>query len=381
MSRNGITNRGAHRGGPAGCRVAALLAAGIALAAGLAAAQTAEQADSPSDAPAARAEAPARAESRSPPASDYVYVRLPRRGRPGALVPGLIRPYRIWDSLPADAYVYDHRQQLFYSPNVSLVQVTLKVGPEQTPVATYYENPAVMLPRNSALYRAMLARAARGSAAAARRDKGAPPPAPAPADPMESARMIAARFRSRLAPMLGGPERVPLRFAVGEAHLREGRFAQAVSSFDRSTRGDEDPVPLLALAATFLAEGQYEAAADMLRRGMDALRDPDLLDVDWAEVLGGAEAAQTLERALRERLSRPSEGPDARLLLGFYYFASRRDEAAASVLSEGDVAAEPLLGELRAAAEQRLQAAQAAQAAREAARAPAAPAAAAAAKR
>jgi len=164
------------------------------------------------------------------------------------------------------------------------------------------------------------------------------------------------RFESRLSPMLSGGDRVGLAFALGEAALSGGRYAEAVTAFRQALRGAPGaPSVRMALAIALAAEGDYAGAAQMIRLGLGGVMDPGDLALAPVEVFGSAEALD--EVVAKARAAAEQEpGADVQLVLGFVCFVSGRPEAAREALWAAYDAAgrAPSVGRLLLAAERRL---------------------------
>lgn len=140
-------------------------------------------------------------------------------------------------------------------------------------------------------------------------------------------------FGSQLAPMLGGPRTVGLAFAVGEVKLRQGRFGEAIQAFNRAARDEpDDAVPKIALSLAFAAAGAYAPGAHVLREGLGAMADWDVLDLKAGEVFGGAERYAAVEGRLAEAVRADPSNEDVQLLLGFLHLATRSHAEAVETL-------------------------------------------------
>jgi hypothetical protein len=277
-------------------------------------------------------------------------------GRPReAMAAEPVTPDRLWQMRSVGPSFFDPGSGAIYYPGMSLVQLTVENPATGEPRVMYYTVPNSSAALDPSYYRAVLAGVLSGAPQGAQATKAA---AQAPAgEAAQPAPPKPSRMISDLAPMLGGPSRVPLRFAVGEARLRQGKSTGAALAFEQATAefGD-DPTPLLAHAVALMAEGDYHGGAASLRRGLEGLADWHSLHVDWSAVLGGETMARSIEEDLRRQVAREPADADAVLLLAFYLFAARRDAMAVEVLNSAAGTNEPLLGSLQAAAVRRMQA-------------------------
>ncbi len=152
-----------------------------------------------------------------------------------------------------------------------------------------------------------------------------------------------ASFVSALAPMLGGAQRVSLDFAVGELKLRRGEYAGAVESLQRAV-GDAptDPTPKLALGLAQAGAGDYEGAAQVIRRALRGMGDWRGLHLQPGRVFGGDAAYHKVLAGLE---GAGKADRDARFVLGFLYLAGGRyGEAAAEFRQAGS--GDPLVASL-----------------------------------
>ena len=315
-----------------------------------------------------------REESEAAPAGARAAAAVEESPSPGAAagrrpahpaLPGLVTPDRIWRSPPPAASYFDPGSGAVYYPGMGLAQFTIIDGATGKPIVVYYAVPHPSGTRDPSYYLILLARAV---ADAARRAQAQKAVAPAPAQPSlplagqepstragEPPGPPRAAFISKLAPMLGGPDRAPLRFVVGEARLRQGKSTGAALAFEQSAadfRGD--PTPALAHGVALMVQGDYAGAATSIRRGLEGLADWHSLHVDWPVALGGEDMAQSAEDDLRRRVAREPTDEDAVLVLAFYLFAARRDAMAVDVLGGAAGAQDPLLGRLQAEAARRV---------------------------
>ena len=164
------------------------------------------------------------------------------------------------------------------------------------------------------------------------------------------------RFESRLSPMLSGGDRVGLAFALGEAALSGGRYADAVAAFRQALRGAPGaPSVRMALALALAAEGDYAGAAQMIRLGLGGVMAPGDLALDPVAVFGSAEALDEIVGKVRAAAEQQPDA-DVQLVLGFVCFvAGRPEEAREALWAAYDAAGRaPSVGRLLLAAERRL---------------------------
>jgi len=178
--------------------------------------------------------------------------------------------------------------------------------------------------------------------------------------PAEPAPATAARrrktFGSRLSPMLGGPAQVGLEFAVGEYHLRAGRYGQAVGLFSHAMRAEpEEAAPRLALALAFMAVRRNELAARELREGLQLVQDWSVLALDPPVVFGSTRRFQAIRSRIAEAAGRDRSNGDLQLMLGFLDLASGADQLAVQTLraARDAGARDPVISRLLLEAERR----------------------------
>ncbi len=163
-----------------------------------------------------------------------------------------------------------------------------------------------------------------------------------------------ATFLSALAPMLGGSERVSMDFAVGEVRLHRGDCAEAVQSLQRAVAdAPDDPTPKLALGLAQAGAGDYEGAAQVMKRALRGMADwrglklaPERVfgsEAAYGKVLAGLEGAGKADR-------------DARFVLGFLYLAGGRYADAAAQFGQAGTG-DPLVASLLQEAQRREEAA------------------------
>jgi len=139
-------------------------------------------------------------------------------------------------------------------------------------------------------------------------------PQPPPEEP--------AGFVSTLSPLLGGPDRVGVSFAIGEDYLRRGMFEEAEENFRRAALdAPDEPVVAIALAIAQLGRGDTESAAETLLDALARHPDPDGIRLDLRPWLGGKEAYRERLRALDEALSDDPSQARLHFLRGFLSFA------------------------------------------------------------
>jgi Flp pilus assembly protein TadD len=187
-----------------------------------------------------------------------------------------------------------------------------------------------------------------------------PEPTPvAPAVPAERPQPVqSGQMESALSPMLGGPPRVALAFALGEVGLKAGRPADAVTAFRQALRGSPgDPTVRLALALALTAEGDHTSAAEMVKLGLVGVAKADELTVDGVAVFGSAEALDAMIAKVQAAAER-EDGADVQLALGFLCFATGRFATARDALwaAYEDTGGSMTVGRLLLAAERRLRA-------------------------
>jgi len=139
-----------------------------------------------------------------------------------------------------------------------------------------------------------------------------------PAAPKSDAKL----FDSRLAAMLGGPQKVPSAFALAERALRDGDFDQAVFAFRQALLEEPDePAGHIALSLALVAVEDYESAARALRQGLRGLEDVKVVQLDPPEAFGPGGTYDRIAERLREAAQNDPANRDVQLLLGFHYFA------------------------------------------------------------
>ena len=188
-----------------------------------------------------------------------------------------------------------------------------------------------------------------GTGAAGRAPGGVPQQAPA-------GKAEGGVYRSELAKALGGKDVVGAAFALGESRLKTGEYAEAVSAFQQALdENSDDAAARVGLALALSGQGQYEAAAHMLRRGLAGLKDWKSARLDLRVALGG----EAYDAALKRLQDAAEGGParaDTQLLLGFHlYLQGQYAQAAKTLWAAYDAGVnDPLLKEMLLAAERRL---------------------------
>ena len=287
------------------------------------------------------------------------------------MVPGLVRPDRVWRVLPDGASFVDPASGALYYPGMSLLQLTIADPTTGEPKVIYYAVPNSAPVRDPSFYQALMARAVAEVARRARAEQAAAEAAAAaevakeadggvqkaPETTAEPPSRKRGGLISRLSPMLGGPKRVSMRFVVGEARLRLGKSTGAALAFEQAAaEAAGDPTPLLARAIALTAQGDYGGAAASLRLGLKGGADLQSLHVDWSVVLGSEDMAQSVQDDLRRRAGGERPDDDAVLMLAFHLFAAGRDGMAIGVLGAVDGADDAAHNGLQAAAMRRVQA-------------------------
>jgi len=199
---------------------------------------------------------------------------------------------------------YHHRQgnfdvyvpiQVPQTPDVTVYnQVVVVPVPVQAPQQQQNQNLEVLQPK-----------------APAKTEQDAATPAP-----------VEASFASPLSSALGGNGREGDSFALGESHMKSGDLARAVESLQRAVmQKPDDPVVVLALGIAELGQANVADAARYLRKGLGAHRDPNLINVELRNLLGGDAAYRERVAALLESVQKNPDDGEAHFLLGFIYFA------------------------------------------------------------
>jgi len=235
-------------------------------------------------------------------------------------------------------------------------RVLVVVDPRDAPGAVYYYvdsfPPYYALPgyfpanRNQAGYGAATAKpSGQEGSEEAQREKGVgQPEPPGPSVPA---------FSSTLAPMLGGPERVTVHYAVGDLKLRTGDYANAAAAFKRAVAAaPEDPAAKIALSLALTATGDYRAAAHILRRGLRGLPDWGALQLRSERAFGTEEAYGKVLDGLQEAGRRDESDPDVQLLLGFLGYSRGQFQEASDHLSRAGLD-DPLVMDLLQEAKRR----------------------------
>ncbi len=258
---------------------------------------------------------------------------------------------------PPSPGLYDPMNGYFYYPGVRPGMVTITIGSPDGPQSTYYLNTGATGPLPSQYY-----------AALAERLRTAPPApggmetpiatAPAAGQPARGtgSRRAGEEFRSRLSPMLGGSRDVSLTFALGEAKLQEGRYADAAAAFVRAAAAAPGAAaPHLALSLALAADGRYQAAGTELRTGVALVTDWPSIKLDPAVTFGGGGPAQAFEGKVTTAARTDAADNDLQLLLAFVYFATGRGADAEKLLQPQAAAApeDRAVGRFLAAAEAR----------------------------
>ncbi len=142
-----------------------------------------------------------------------------------------------------------------------------------------------------------------------------------------------ALFDSRLAPMLGGQQKVTASFAAGEEALRNGDFDQAAFAFRQVLlRRPDEAAAHIALSLALVATEDYVGAARTLKQGLGGLEDLSVVRLDPSEAFGPADKYDRIAERLREAAKNDPANQDVQFLLGFHYFASGQFGQAAEVL-------------------------------------------------
>jgi len=139
-----------------------------------------------------------------------------------------------------------------------------------------------------------------------------------PAPPKSDAKL----FDSRLAPMLGGSQKVPAAFALGEQALRDGDFDQAAFAFRQALlETPDEPAAHIALSMALVAVEDYEGAGRALKQGLRGLEDVKVVQLDPPGAFGPGGTYDRIAERLRGAAQNDPANRDVQLLLGFHYFA------------------------------------------------------------
>jgi len=154
-----------------------------------------------------------------------------------------------------------------------------------------------------------------------------------------------AGFVSTLSPLLGGPGRVSVGFAVGELKLHRGDYEGAAAAFGRAVgEAPDEPAPKIALGLALAGQGDYVGAAQVIKRGLRGM--PDWRDVRFgpAQLFADPAAYEAILNGLKAAESRDKTDQDVQFVLGFLHLAGERYLEAVAHLAQAGLEDPLVLG-------------------------------------